>query len=937
MVSILIRTFNRPELLKSALLSVVQQDYRPLEVVVVNDGGEPVSEIVSEVLASSDITHTYKEFSLSKGRSAAANEALKSASGAFFLFLDDDDWILPNHVSKLAKALSESNTLIATYSDTDCVLRSQPEVATKTFASEYDSLRLSYENYLPIHSVLFRSSVVDAGCLFDVELSLYEDWHFWIQVSCLGEMQRVPGVSAYYSMDESGVGGQQNKNFFQERILFLRKAMPFMSDEQILYMNHSAVALKTANECVTSLTIDRDEKSLLIARQQYHLDQWEMNDVTRSTAFEKQKDLLVGPSGELERLVRLSQQQGADINQLKAALESHKEETQALSSFIENLVNRQELNINALQSQVRMLDRRIINTAVLRTVFSKVLRKTKTFGRLIKARDWSGIKDQVVTNTQRFRKQPETVSAAVAAVESGATIYILTTSHTLYIAELITRAFHSFGMERVVTLDVNCESFQDGLHVVICPQMFKVLPSSYIAFQMEQSVSSRWFDANYFQTLENSIAIMDYSLKNIEYLQETGGLSYRQIYYTPVSNTENLKGGTSRSECEYDIAFYGDINNERRKKFIDKLSEHYSILVVSNTFGEELYSQLRRAALVVNIHYYEGALLETTRIHECLSLGIPVVSEASSDMSEHEPLSGWVKFTGIGNIEEMISVVEEELAKIRDGFDPLQDLPTDLYRFNYYFGRMLVSLSLLDIEKFDQVAGLFKPSELDGGVALSLPETFDRYQTFREGFPSKKIFHGLRHFEGWKGCALSYRYLSRQALTLGMIDLEVWEDDVLLENGALNEWQSAIAYFRQNNKRFDVLCGLIADVSDDTQILDVLKVEGKTYVVIDRMVSTVCNLYGKKVLELLSRWDLNNKDVHSNTIDRYLQQYSLQILVPIPFIAGHRPEQTSTLWGFSNSTYDELIIESEKKLQKKVDLYLQQKALNSIETEATLD
>ncbi|MHC4194336.1 MAG: glycosyltransferase family 2 protein, partial [Planctomycetota bacterium] len=46
MVSVLIPTFNRPRYLFEALASVLQQNYRRLQVIVVNDGGQDVSDVV---------------------------------------------------------------------------------------------------------------------------------------------------------------------------------------------------------------------------------------------------------------------------------------------------------------------------------------------------------------------------------------------------------------------------------------------------------------------------------------------------------------------------------------------------------------------------------------------------------------------------------------------------------------------------------------------------------------------------------------------------------------------------------------------------------------------------------------------------------------------------------------------------------------------------
>ena len=61
------------------------------------------------------------------------------------------------------------------------------------------------------------------------------------------------------------------------------------------------------------------------------------------------------------------------------------------------------------------------------------------------------------------------------------------------------------------------EGYLDVLYIVICPQMFPVLPGQYIVYQLEQSVSSRWFTDDYLARLENSLAIFDYSLKNIAF------------------------------------------------------------------------------------------------------------------------------------------------------------------------------------------------------------------------------------------------------------------------------------------------------------------------------------------------------------------------------------------------------------------------------------
>ena len=100
LVSIIVRTKDRPELLEEALESISLQTYRPLEVVVVNDGGVNVENIL-EKFESQELSIKYIHHPHSLGRAAAANAGLKRAEGVWLGFLDDDDLLLPRAVETL--------------------------------------------------------------------------------------------------------------------------------------------------------------------------------------------------------------------------------------------------------------------------------------------------------------------------------------------------------------------------------------------------------------------------------------------------------------------------------------------------------------------------------------------------------------------------------------------------------------------------------------------------------------------------------------------------------------------------------------------------------------------------------------------------------------------------------------------------------------------
>ncbi len=464
-------------------------------------------------------------------------------------------------------------------------------------------------------------------------------------------------------------------------------------------------------------------------------------------------------------------------------------------------------------------------------------------------------------------------------------------------------------------------------HFVICPQMFPELPGFYVAFQLEQSVSSRWFTDDYVSRLENSFAIFDYSLANISYLKERG-LSLKQVNYVPIHYMPGLAAEYSEvaKSDEYDVVFYGDVNCDRRKSFLDALSRVCRVRIVSEVFGDELYRILASAKVVVNIHYYPGALLETTRIWECLSLDCMIVSERSSDMEEHEELHGIVDFVDIGDVDGMAKRVDYWLtsagARASAVAKNREVLKDNLNRFDYFFMRFLLATDNISFDQFwDEVGCRYK---LKGDrICLNLPEFAERSRGFiadnEYGF---EMFPGLRHSKGWVGCALSYKYMIKLADQSGLERVTICEDDVEFPADFDSGLRLVNEYIDKRDDGWDIFSGLLADLSNEAKVSDVEQYGGKCFVVIDRLISTVLNIYNRPVFDAIIAWDESNRDVESNTIDRYLERKkALKIVTTSPFLVGHKEDQHSTIWGFQNTQYADMIAESSNLLNQKIGGY----------------
>jgi FMN phosphatase YigB (HAD superfamily)/glycosyltransferase involved in cell wall biosynthesis len=193
LVSVIVRSMDR-SILQDALDSIAGQTYSNVEVVVVNAKGANHSPLAD---SCGRFPLRLVQGSGGLARSAAANLGMESARGTYLIFLDDDDFFLPNHLEKLVHALSTS-TARACYTGVRLVDGEGQTVLVLDEPWELDRLRAA--NFLPIHAVLFERSLLGDGCRFREDLECLEDWEFWLQVAALTFFLHVPEVSAVYRM-----------------------------------------------------------------------------------------------------------------------------------------------------------------------------------------------------------------------------------------------------------------------------------------------------------------------------------------------------------------------------------------------------------------------------------------------------------------------------------------------------------------------------------------------------------------------------------------------------------------------------------------------------------------------------------------------------------------------------------------------------------------
>jgi glycosyltransferase involved in cell wall biosynthesis len=110
-ISVMIPVYNGEAYLGEAVQSVLTQSYRPIEIVVVDDGSDDASGTVARRFGDA----VRYERQPHRGNGAARNRAVALATGKLFTFLDADDLLVPGALERLAGVLERDPSLQAVY------------------------------------------------------------------------------------------------------------------------------------------------------------------------------------------------------------------------------------------------------------------------------------------------------------------------------------------------------------------------------------------------------------------------------------------------------------------------------------------------------------------------------------------------------------------------------------------------------------------------------------------------------------------------------------------------------------------------------------------------------------------------------------------------------------------------------------------------------
>jgi len=177
--SVIIPVYNSSKTIVRALESVVNQNMKVYEVIIINDGSSDNSdEVINKVILNNPLFNMVLINKINGGVSSARNAGLRIAQGDFIAFLDSDDEWLPNKLELQFHFFSERKD----YSFIGGLI-SKPNKKIKEMFIEIKLSQLINKNYFQPSTVIFKKEIIEKIGYFDETQKYAEEGNYFMRVA----------------------------------------------------------------------------------------------------------------------------------------------------------------------------------------------------------------------------------------------------------------------------------------------------------------------------------------------------------------------------------------------------------------------------------------------------------------------------------------------------------------------------------------------------------------------------------------------------------------------------------------------------------------------------------------------------------------------------------------------------------------------------------
>ena len=237
LVSVYITTHNRKKLLMRAIKSVESQDYKNIELIVVDDASSDGTEEMMLEYVNNNKNVKYFRTEESRGACFNRNIAIENAKGYYISGLDDDDYFEPERVSQLVSHFDENKYSCVT----SAIVAFDNLGFKKAFHRRGKIITLNallHFNHVGNQVLTTKKRLIEVGG-FDVDFLACQDYDLWVRlVSKFGPCKRLAyqSYNMYVGDSHFRISTSANKEIGHKQ--FLEKHKYLMSSSAVRAFNY---------------------------------------------------------------------------------------------------------------------------------------------------------------------------------------------------------------------------------------------------------------------------------------------------------------------------------------------------------------------------------------------------------------------------------------------------------------------------------------------------------------------------------------------------------------------------------------------------------------------------------------------------------------------------------------------------------------------------
>lgn len=225
LVSVLICAYNVEKYFAQSLAAVVNQTWRNLEILIVDDGSTDGTPAISRCFQEQDgrirIISNPRNLGFIASLNIGLDELAKSGMGEYIARTDADDIAAPDWIEKIVGEMEKDRSIIAMGAwlevlseekDGNRLARHHRHGAIWDKPTQHEDIAAVFPFGNPIHNntMIMRRSVIDGGLRYNTERDWAEDYQFWYDVSKLGRLAYYPEALVKYRLHANQVSSKHS-------------------------------------------------------------------------------------------------------------------------------------------------------------------------------------------------------------------------------------------------------------------------------------------------------------------------------------------------------------------------------------------------------------------------------------------------------------------------------------------------------------------------------------------------------------------------------------------------------------------------------------------------------------------------------------------------------------------------------------------------------